>query len=330
LFTPSPLLKIKDLVILLKSTTKNNLLAIDNLELTMPRGEILGLVGESGCGKTTTALSILRLLPSFSYITSGHIIFDELDLLTLPHNLLRKLRGSSISMVFQEPMSSLNPIFTIGYQIAEQIIAHKQVTKKEAWIQTIEIFKEVGITNPTQRAIEFPHQLNGGLRQRVMIAMSLIMRPKLLIADEPTTALDVTNQAQILDLIRKLQQKNETTILLITHNLAAVAKAANHVAVMYTGRIIELTLTKDLFTNPLHPYTQGLLACSPAYTTKTKIHLYSIPGIIPTLDNLPNGCTFSNRCSKRLTICQKVEPALVNVNSKHKVRCFLHHKHPRQ
>ncbi len=324
-----PLLAIDDLVAVFDGP-RGQLRAVDGLDLAMAGGEILGLVGESGCGKSMTALSVLGLLPPPGRVAAGRILFEGQDLLELPSRRLRELRGKAISMVFQEPMTSLNPVFTVGRQVAEQVLAHEELGRKEAWSRAVDMLARVGIPDPARRAGDFPHQLSGGLRQRVMIAMALIMKPRLLMADEPTTALDVTIQAQILGLMQDLQRQSGASILLITHNLAVVAQMADRVAVMYTGRILETAPVKELFAEPLHPYTRGLLSCLPARAPRPGMRLPTIPGIVPALDELPPGCAFSDRCPERFGPCQKAEPALREVAPGRLVRCYLHHHEQRR
>ena len=309
---------------------EGELAALDGLDLTVPTGEILGLVGESGCGKSLTALSVLGLVPPPGQVRAGRVLFGDEDLLTAPEERLREVRGAQIGMIFQEPMTSLNPVFTVGRQVAEAITAHKNVPQPQAWEQAVEALGRVGIPDPARRAQSFPHQLSGGMRQRVMIAMAMILNPRLLIADEPTTALDVTIQAQILGLMLDMQKQTGAAVLLITHNLAVVAQTAERVAVMYTGRLVEEARVDDIFAQPLHPYTQGLLACLPSRSGQPSVHLPTIPGMVPALNELPVGCAFSDRCPKVFAPCREAEPALAEVALGRRVRCFLHHQKARQ
>ena len=323
-----PLLSIKDLVTVFPGEEKP-LAAVDRVNLVLNKGEILGLVGESGCGKTITALSVLRLVPPPGRIASGQVVFKGEDLSKVSRERLRQIRGAEISMVFQEPMTSLNPVFTIGRQLTELLLAHDAADADEALSRSIEMLERVGIPEAAQRVKDFPHQFSGGMRQRVMIAMALLMNPSLVIADEPTTALDVTIQAQILGLMKRLQNETGSAILLITHNLAVVAQAAQRVAVMYTGRIVEESSVKQLYRNPLHPYTEGLLACLPSRSRERQQILHTIPGTVPALNALPRGCAFADRCPHVMAKCKDREPALAQVESGHKVRCFLHHDQTR-
>ena len=300
--------------------------AVDGVDLEVRRGEVLGLVGESGSGKSVTALSILRLIPDPpGRIEAGEIIFNGQDLLKLPWEAVRAIRGKDISMVFQEPMTSLNPVFTIGMQVMEVILAHEHVSKDEARRRAIEILTEVGIPEPETRMKQYPHHLSGGQRQRVMIAIALVLNPSLLIADEPTTALDVTIQAQILDLMLELKERRtDASILLITHNLAVVAETCDRVAVMYGGKIQEVASVEDLFRNPLHPYTQGLLGSIPSVDGPKAIRLTVIPGTVPDVHNLPIGCKFVTRCPYRFEPCPDIEPPLIEETPGHWVRCHLY------
>jgi peptide/nickel transport system ATP-binding protein len=330
-----PLLDIKNLVTVFpmegeRRGSISQVAAVDGLDLQVQPGEVLGLVGESGCGKSLSALSVLGLVPQPGRVMEGSIMFDGEDLLIAPPSRMRQVRGAEISMVFQEPMTSLNPVFTVGRQVAELIRAHQGVGASEAWARAEEMLAKVGIPEPARRARTYPHQLSGGLRQRVMIAMALALSPRLVMADEPTTALDVTIQAQILGLMRNLQEESGAAFLLISHNLAVVAQMAAMVAVMYTGRLVEEAKVGELFGHPLHPYTKGLLACLPARASRRGQKLPTIAGVVPAPDNLPPGCAFSDRCPESFAPCQEAEPALVEVAPGHRVRCFLHHDKARQ
>ncbi len=331
----SPLLDIQDLVTVFPAEGKKGkagaeVAAVDGLDLAVFPGEVLGLVGESGCGKSLTALSVLGLVPPPGRVAGGRILFNGEDLLSASTRRLRRLRGAEISMVFQEPMTSLNPVFTVGRQVAELVQAHQPVSAGQAWERAVEMLAKVGIPEPARRARAYPHELSGGLRQRVMIAMALALEPRLVMADEPTTALDVTIQAQILGLMRRLQEESGAAFLLISHNLAVVAQMAGRVAVMYTGRLVEEAGVQELFAQPLHPYTQGLLACLPARAPERGQRLPTIAGLVPAPDALPPGCAFSDRCPQRFAPCQEAEPALVEVAPGRRVRCFLHHDKIRQ
>jgi len=303
--------------------------AVDGVAYDLHPGETLGVVGESGCGKSVTALSILRLIPEPpGRITGDGIFFEGEDLTQLPTRELRKIRGNKISMIFQEPMTSLNPVFTIGFQIAEAVILHQKLSKKDAMDKAAEMLDLVGIPLPRQRVKEYPHQLSGGMRQRAMIAMALSCNPKILLADEPTTALDVTIQAQILDLMFKLKDDLGTAIILITHDLGLVAETCQRIVVMYAGKVVEDAPVEEIFANPLHPYTIGLLNSIPKLRTsvadKEQGRLQEIPGIVPSLHRLPTGCTFNPRCSEVFDACQESEPELKEISPNHFVRCFLH------
>jgi oligopeptide/dipeptide ABC transporter ATP-binding protein len=301
--------------------------AVDDLNLTIRTGHILGLVGESGCGKSVTALSLLRLVKQPpGRIVDGQVIFEGRDLLKLPISEMRSLRGNKISMIFQEPMTSLNPVFKVGHQIAEVFRLHRESSHHEAMDQAVEMLKMVGIPAPERRAHDYPHQLSGGMRQRVMIAMALSCNPRLMIADEPTTALDVTIQAQILDLMRKLKEEIGTSVLLITHNLGVIAEMAQSVAVMYAGKVMEVAGILDLFNAPKHPYTSGLLKSIPRpdLVEQRGKPLEAIPGVVPGLMNLAEGCKFSGRCSRVLERCPREEPTLSEVTPGHYCRCWLY------
>jgi oligopeptide/dipeptide ABC transporter ATP-binding protein len=296
--------------------------AVDGVSFHINRGETLCVVGESGCGKSVTSLSIMRLIPvpPGRYV-SGEIIFNGEDLLKKSESQMRSIRGNAISMIYQEPMTSLNPVFTIGMQIMESIKLHKGLSNKEAKEKAIEMLSLVGMSNPSRRLKEYPHQLSGGMRQRVMIAMGLCCQPQLLIADEPTTALDVTIQAQILDLMRKLKQELRMTILFITHDLGVVAEMADRVIVMYGGKIVEEANVNDIFARPLHPYTAGLLTCIPKLDEERK-KLNVIKGVVPSPNDFPPGCRFHPRCPYTQEICLKEEPLLRNIGNS-KVACHL-------
>ena len=298
---------------------------LDGVDLDVRRGEVLGLVGESGSGKSVTALSILRLIPNPpGRIVGGEIEYKNRDLLALPWEDMRQVRGREISMIFQEPMTSLNPVFTIGMQVTEVIRQHEPVSKDEARRRAVEILDDVGIPDAERRLTQYPHHLSGGMRQRVMIAIALVLNPELLIADEPTTALDVTIQAQILDLMLTLKQRRpEAAILLITHNMAVVAETCDRVAVMYGGKIQEVARVERLFANPLHPYTQGLLASIPRVDGERPRRLKVVPGTVPSILDMPVGCKFVTRCPKRFEPCAGHEPPLLEVEPDHLVRCHL-------
>jgi oligopeptide/dipeptide ABC transporter ATP-binding protein len=304
--------------------------AVDGVDFTVAPGEVLGLVGESGCGKSVTSFSIMRLVGIPGKIVEGEILFEGRDLLKLPESEMVAMRGNRMSMIFQQPQSSLNPVFTTGDQVAEVFQIHEKLVKEKAWERAVELFKLVGIPDAMRKAKAFPHEMSGGQAQRVMIAMALALKPKLLIADEPTTALDVTIQAQILDLMRDLRSKMGTAVILITHDLGVIAEMADRVAVMYAGRIVEQADVNTQFENPLHPYTQGLLASIPILGKVTE-RLDVIPGSVPNLVNLPPGCQFAPRCRSRvkhdLGICTEVEPKLEEVQPGHLVRCWLYSDH---
>ena len=303
--------------------------AVDGVSYALEKGETLGVVGESGCGKSVTALSILRLIPDPpGKIVAGEILFEGVNLLDFSPAEMRRIRGNDISMIFQEPMTSLNPVFTIGNQIAEAVRLHQGLSKKDALDKAIEMLTLVGIPVPERRVHEYPHQLSGGMRQRAMIAMALSCNPKVLIADEPTTALDVTIEAQILDLMRNLQHELGTAIIMITHDLGVVAEIARKVVVMYAGKIVEQAPVERLFAEPNHPYTQGLLQSLPRVDEAgrtAKHRLQEIPGIVPSLMNLPPGCKFASRCPKAMAICEEQEPTLEQIGTDHFSSCWLNH-----
>lgn len=299
--------------------------SVDGVSFHIDAEETLGIVGESGCGKSVTSLSIMQLVPNPpGKIVGGEILFQGDNLLKKTPEQMRKIRGNDIAMIFQEPMTSLNPVYTIGDQIAEAMILHQKLTKKAAFDRAVEMLRLVGIPSPERRAREYPHQMSGGMRQRVMIAMALSCNPKLLIADEPTTALDVTIQAQILDLMRKLKQKFHTAIMLITHDLGVVAEMTDRVAVMYAGKVVEECSTVDLFREPLHPYTVGLLQSIPRLDVVSNEKLHVIEGTVPNLLHLPQGCAFAPRCPQAMEICRQEAPVLTEVSDGRKVSCWLH------
>jgi oligopeptide/dipeptide ABC transporter ATP-binding protein len=298
--------------------------AVDGVSFEIDEGKTLGLVGESGCGKSVTALSILRLVPSPpGKVVGGKVLYRGRDLLGLSGREMRKIRGNEISMIFQEPMTSLNPVFTIGNQIGEAIRLHQGLGKRETREKTIEMLRLVKIADPEARIDDYPHQLSGGMRQRVMIAMALSCNPSLLIADEPTTALDVTIQAQILELMKELQERLGMALLLITHDLGVVAEQANEVAIMYGGKIVERAKAERIFHRPLHPYTLGLLNSLPGMGGRKKKRLEAIPGVVPSPLDLPSGCHFRDRCPKAGGICAEAEPKLVEKEKDHWVACYF-------
>ncbi len=305
--------------------------AVDGVDLHVRPGEILGLVGESGCGKSVTSLSVLRLVDEPGRIVAGEVWFEGRNLMALSEAEMSHIRGNRISMIFQQPKSSLNPVFTIGDQIAEVFQVHQGLKKKQAWAEAVELLRLVGLPDPESKAHAYPHQLSGGQAQRVMIAMALALRPTLLIADEPTTALDVTIQAQIMDLILDLRARFNTAVILISHDLGLIAEAADRVAVMYAGRIVEQAPVRELFAAPHHPYTQGLIASVPVLG-RVQDRLATIPGTVPNLVDLPPGCRFAPRCTARqehdLTICTEDEPDLLPVAEGHRVRCWLYAPQP--
>jgi peptide/nickel transport system ATP-binding protein len=325
------LLEIRDLVTEFR-TDRGVVRAVDGVSLSIAKGQTLGVVGESGCGKSVTALSVLRLIaPPGGRIAAGQIRYNDRDLLALPMSEMRTIRGNRIAMIFQEPMTSLNPVFTIGDQIGEAIRLHQKKSKSEARIATIAALKQVGIPAAEQRVDDYPHQLSGGMRQRVMIAMALCCKPDILIADEPTTALDVTIQAQILDLLRSLQRDTNMSMMLITHDLGVVAQTCDHVAVMYAGRVVETAAAKDLFAQPKHPYTAGLLRSMPdadplPIVDGKRPRLQAIEGMVPSLSALPSGCAFAERCSDAKDRCLAEAPPLLQLGDR-SVRCHFPLRH---
>ncbi len=301
--------------------------AVDDVSIIVKKGEVLGIVGESGCGKSVTSLSIMRLVSQPGRIVAGEILFDNENLLNFSEKQMMDIRGNRISMIFQQPQSSLNPVFRIGDQLAEVIILHQDVSKEQVEQQVIQLLRTVGIPEPEARTRAYPHELSGGMAQRVMIAMALACVPELLIADEPTTALDVTIQAQILDLMRNLRSKMDTSIILITHDLGVVAEMCDRVNVMYAGRIVEEAPVVELFNSPKHPYTDALIGSTPVLGQSNK-ELTTIPGSVPNLIDLPPGCKFAPRCRARiennLEICTEEEPELIQVGPNHWTRCWLY------
>ena len=307
------------------ATENGSVTAVDDVSFTVEKGEVVGVVGESGCGKSVTAESILRLLDEKSTNFEGEINFEGINLLSLSKNAMRKIRGNEISMIFQDPMSSLNPVYTVGNQIMESLLLHQDLSNKEAYQKAIEMLRVTGIPLPEKRVDEYPHELSGGMRQRVMIAMALSCQPKLLIADEPTTALDVTTQAQILELILEMKNKFNMGTILITHDLGVVAEVCTRVVVMYLGQVIEETDVKSLFMNPYHPYARGLLNSIPHIDEASDEDLYVIQGTVPTLHNIPIGCRFAPRCEYADDLCHSEMPQLEVVDENSKVRCW-HYK----
>jgi len=307
------------------STPSGSIKPVDGINFQVEKGKVLGIVGESGCGKSMTALSIMRLVPTpYGKVKHGEILFKGQNLLNLKEKEIQKIRGKQISMIFQEPMTSLNPVFTIGNQIMEMLRLHLQLNRSEAKERTIELLRKVGIPAPEKRIHEYPHQLSGGMRQRVMIAMAISCNPDLIIADEPTTALDVTIQAQILSLLQTLRKSLGMAMILISHDLGVIAEVAEEVIIMYAGRILEKAKTIDLFTTPRHPYTQGLLQSLPRFEQgKTNRRLQAISGTVPKLIDLPKGCKFSPRCQWVMDRCHTEEPELLNFSPTHHSRCWL-------
>jgi len=304
--------------------------AVDRITFSIKAGEILGLVGESGCGKSVTALSLMRLISPPGTVTAGEILLEGQNLLELPEKSMQRIRGNKISMIFQEPMTSLNPVMSIGDQVGETLVIHRGYTKKKARLTSVDLLKAVRIPDPEKCVHSYPHQLSGGMRQRVMIAMAVACKPALLIADEPTTALDVTIQAQILDLLQSLRQEFGLSILLITHALGVVAEVADRVIVMYAGKIVEEASVREIFESPKHPYTIGLLDSIPRiiYQGKKAERLKTIDGGVPNLLHLPPGCSFFDRCSSRMDVCKTVFPEEFWVNSQHRVACYLYSHEP--
>jgi oligopeptide/dipeptide ABC transporter ATP-binding protein len=320
---PAPLLEIKNLRTYF-SVRGHTAKAVDDVSLSILPGQTLGLVGESGCGKSVTAHSIMRLIPSPpGRIAGGEILFEGQDLVTLSEAQMRRIRGNRISMIFQEPMTSLNPTYPVGDQVEEVIRLHEKLSRAAARERSVDMFKLVGIPAAEKRIDDYPHQMSGGMRQRVMIAMALACNPQLMIADEPTTALDVTIQAQILDLMNKLKKETGAAILFITHDLGVIAEMSQHVAVMYAGRMMEYADARTLYANPKNPYTVGLLGSIPVLGRNSGGgRLQTIPGVVPSLLNLPEGCLFSDRCPDVFEDCRRVDPAMVPAGENHFVRCL--------
>jgi len=304
-------------------TSEGVIPAVDDVSFQVEKGKILGLVGESGCGKSVTALSIMRLVPPPGRIVSGEILFEGQDLLKLSNEQIRSLRGDRIAMIFQDPMTSLNPVFTIGDQIAEILRTHKGIKRSLSFEKARDLLQQVGIPDPARRIREYPHQLSGGMRQRVMIAMSVACEPALIIADEPTTALDVTIQAQILRLLKGLTESLNTALILISHDLGVIAETADRVAIMYAGKIVEYATTEELFAGPLHPYSIGLLESIPRFGENKEKRLKAIKGVVPRLAELPEGCKFNPRCKYIIDRCTEEEPGLIDAGGGHLVRCWV-------
>jgi peptide/nickel transport system ATP-binding protein len=320
-----PILRVENLCVEFK-TRAGTARVLDGVDLTLAQGETLGIVGESGCGKSMTALSIMRLVPTPpGRIVAGSISLRGEQLLSSSDQRMRALRGNRISMIFQEPMTSLNPVFTIGDQIAEAVRLHEPLSAAAAALKAVEMLRVVRIPDPEQRVHDYPHQLSGGMRQRVMIAMALACKPDVLIADEPTTALDVTVQAQIFDLLSDLKQQNGTSIILITHNIGAIAEMADRVAVMYAGRKVEEGPVAEVLANPKHPYTRGLIACVPhLHDGEMDADLAEIPGMVPSILKLGTGCAFAPRCADAMDRCRSEQPPVTSISATHTIRCFLH------
>lgn len=316
-----PLLQINNLKTFFY-TSQGTVPAVNGVSLTINKGETLAVVGESGSGKSVTSLSVMKLIPNPpGKIVEGEIFFEGQDLVKKSDREMRKVRGNTISMIFQEPMTSLNPAYTVGDQIGEALRVHKGLNKKQSLEQAVEMLRHVGIPSPEKRINDFPHQMSGGMRQRVMIAMALACRPKLLIADEPTTALDVTIQAQILDLLRKLKEEMHTSIMLITHDLGVVAEMADYVAVMYAGKIVEQAPVAQLFEKPMHPYTEGLIKSIPR-VDEQKERLFAIEGTVPNPAHLPKGCSFAERCIYKMKVCEEQPPVLESSGPDRLVSCW--------
>lgn len=319
---PKTILKIHNLSTVFM-TEESQVKAVDNVSFSLDKGKVLGIVGESGCGKTVTALSILRLLPPNAMITSGEIFFENENLVKYSNEKMRLIRGNNIALIPQDPLTSLNPVYTIGNQISEVIKLHQGLSSKKSYNRSFDVLNQVKIPNPARILKSYPHELSGGMRQRVIIAMALSCKPELLIADEPTTALDVTVQAQILTLIRNIQRDEGMSLLLITHDLGVIAEMCHDVIVMYAGQIVEYASVQSIFADPLHPYTRGLLKSLP---NKNKTRLEQIEGQPPSMYSLPSGCYFEPRCSSRLPECKEISPELYVPSENRQVRCILYRK----
>ena len=322
---PQPLLQVEGLSVEF-STRRGVTRVLDDVGFTLARGQTLGVVGESGCGKSVTALAIMRLIAQPpGRIAGGHVLLDGVDLLGLPESQMRQVRGNRVSMIFQEPMTSLNPAYSVGDQIAESVQLHRKMSYRQAMSRAIEMLEAVGIPSPKQRVHEYPHQFSGGMRQRVMIAMALACDPDVLIADEPTTALDVTVQAQIFDLIADMRERSGAAVMLITHDMGSVAEMADRVVVMYAGRVVESGPVIDVLEQPLHPYTRGLIACAPGRRTALPgTALEEIPGSVPSLLERAAGCLFAERCAHAMAQCRVALPAPTVIDGTRRVQCWLH------
>lgn len=315
-----PILQVKDLKTYFHSED-GMIKAVDGVSFEVYPGETLGIVGESGCGKSVTSLTVMRLLDKNGRIAGGEILFEGKDILKIPESKMMKIRGNDMAMIFQEPMTSLNPVYTIGFQITEAILLHQDVGKSEAKRQAIDMLRKVGIPEPEKRVDQYPHELSGGMRQRAMIAMALCCNPKLLFADEPTTALDVTIQAQILELVIRLQEDFGMAVVFITHDLGVIAETAQRVVVMYAGKVVEHADVTTLFKNPRHPYTWGLMNAIPSIDVSKDV-LYNIPGVVPDPLSFPDGCRFRTRCPLASEQCTKDEPPLEEIEEGHKSACW--------
>lgn len=318
----TPILQVKNLCTSFY-TESGEVHAVNGVSFSLDKGKVLGIVGESGSGKSVTAYSIMRILTDTGKVTSGEVLFEGKNLLDFSKAEMRQLRGSKISIIFQDPMTSLNPVYTVGNQIREAIMLHTSRNKQQADQRALELLELVGVNDPAKRLKQYPHQLSGGMRQRVMIAMALACEPDILIADEPTTALDVTIQAQILDLLRNLKDKINSSIMLITHDLGVIAEMADYVVVMYSGRIVEQGTAQEVFLNPSHPYTVGLMASKPVVNREVE-RLYSIPGTVPNPINMPDYCYFKDRCNRACAACEGEYPAQRYISPTHSVACYLY------